>query len=168
MKKIGKGSYSIIFKLIINKKLEVGTLKTTFLSRGFYVYNGSAYGSGGLMSRIKHHVEKKKRRHWHMDYVTSSSKCKILKIIVCKKRNIERRISLEMLEEKDSFIGIPKFGATDDKVSKTHLFLIRANSEEEALKKVKKAYKEIGVKKIYTYLPSFFAIYTNRSANLLL
>lgn len=168
MKEIGKGSYSIIFKLSNDEKLEIGALRTIFLNRGFYVYNGSAYGAGGLRSRIKHHVEKKKRLHWHIDYVTSSGKCKILKVIACKKRNLERSASLEMLEEKESFVGIPRFGATDDKAAKTHLFLIRANSEEEALKRVKKVYKKIGVKKIYVYLPSFFAMYTKRSANLLL
>ncbi|MGB9806058.1 MAG: GIY-YIG nuclease family protein [Thermoproteota archaeon] len=167
MKEIGKGSYSIILKLNSNKKLKVGALKTIFLSRGFYVYNGSAYGVGGLLSRIKHHLEKRKRLHWHIDYLTSNSECKVLRIIVCKKRNLERDVSLEMLKERE-FIGIPKFGSTDDKVAKTHLFLIKANSEGEALKKVEKVYKKIGIRKIYAYLPSFFAMYTKRSANLLL
>ncbi|MCI4439290.1 DUF123 domain-containing protein [archaeon] len=157
MREIGKGSYSIILKLNSNKKLKVGALKTIFLSRGFYVYNGSAYSVGGLASRIKHHLKKRKKLHWHIDYLTSCGKCKVLRIIVCKKRNLERDVSLEMLKEQE-FIGIPKFGSTDDKVAKTHLFLIRANSEIEALEKVKKVYKKIGVKKIYTYLPSFFAI----------
>lgn len=168
MKEIGKGSYSIILKLNHDQKLKVGSLKTILLRKGFYVYNGSAYGSGGLASRIKHHVKKRKRLHWHIDYVTTSDECKILRVITCKRKNLERSVSLEMLKGKD-FVGIPKFGSTDDKIAKTHLFLIKANSEKEALEKVKRVYKKIGVKKVLCfYLPSFFAIYTKRSANLLL
>lgn len=167
MKKIDRSSYSIILRLNSNKKLEVGSLGTIFLVKGFYVYNGSAYGTGGLASRIKHHVKKRKKLHWHIDYLTSDNECKILRVIAFKKRNLERKVSLEMLRERE-FVGIPKFGSTDDKIARTHLFLISAKSEKEALEKVKKVYKKIGIRRVYTYLPSFFAMYTKRSANLLL
>ena len=39
------------------------------LERGFYVYVGSAFGSGGLRARIAHHGRRARRPRWHIDYL---------------------------------------------------------------------------------------------------
>jgi Uri superfamily endonuclease len=155
---LDKCSYSIIIRLNKDKEIKVGSLKMIHLVEGFYVYNGSAYGSGGLVSRIKHHLKKRKKLHWHIDYVTSSHNCNVLQVVACKERNLEKRISLAMLADKN-FSEIPKFGATDDAIVKSHFFLIKANSKRDAIRKVKKVYKKTKKKnEVTTYLPSFFAI----------
>ena len=36
---------------------------------GWYVYCGSAFGSGGLRARLGRHAASEKKLHWHVDYL---------------------------------------------------------------------------------------------------
>ncbi|MGE5222853.1 MAG: GIY-YIG nuclease family protein [Omnitrophica WOR_2 bacterium] len=36
---------------------------------GTYIYIGSAFGPGGLKSRISHHRKPSTVKHWHIDYI---------------------------------------------------------------------------------------------------
>ncbi|MFN3332972.1 MAG: GIY-YIG nuclease family protein, partial [Caldilinea sp.] len=36
---------------------------------GWYLYVGSALGSGGLRGRLRHHLRVVRRPHWHIDYL---------------------------------------------------------------------------------------------------
>lgn len=40
------------------------------LSRGCYVYAGSAYGPGGVRARCRRHLLQRDVRHWHIDWLT--------------------------------------------------------------------------------------------------
>jgi Uri superfamily endonuclease len=39
------------------------------LSRGWYLYVGSAFGPGGVAARCDHHRRLATRPHWHIDYL---------------------------------------------------------------------------------------------------
>lgn len=39
------------------------------IAPGYYVYLGSAFGSGGLQARLGHHRRGSPRPHWHIDYL---------------------------------------------------------------------------------------------------
>jgi Uri superfamily endonuclease len=39
------------------------------LQQGYYVYIGSALGSGGVRGRLGHHMQPAERPHWHIDYL---------------------------------------------------------------------------------------------------
>ena len=39
------------------------------LSKGWYVYVGSAFGPGGLAPRVSRHLRCHKTRHWHIDHL---------------------------------------------------------------------------------------------------
>jgi Uri superfamily endonuclease len=39
----------------------------------FYMYLGSAFGSGGLQARLKHHLQPVRSAHWHIDYLRSAA-----------------------------------------------------------------------------------------------
>jgi Uri superfamily endonuclease len=49
-----------------------GRLGEFRLAPGYYVYVGSAHGSGGLRARIGRHLRRDKRRHWHIDALTNA------------------------------------------------------------------------------------------------
>lgn len=65
----GKGTYVIVLYLDKCKWIQIGKLGQFKFKKGYYAYVGSAFGPGGLNSRIKHHIEPKKRYHWHIDYL---------------------------------------------------------------------------------------------------
>ncbi len=70
----GKGTYIIVLYLNKNKKIQIGKLGQFKFKKGYYAYVGSAFGPGGLKSRIKHHIEPKKSYHWHIDYLKPAVK----------------------------------------------------------------------------------------------
>ena len=71
---LGKGTYVFILYLrrkkrfIVGRSKKFGSFHKTFQT-GYYAYVGSAFGPGGLSSRIKRHLVKDKRLVWHIDYL---------------------------------------------------------------------------------------------------
>lgn len=63
------GSYALILSCCKESKIKVGRLGRMRLQRGFYMYVGSALGSGGLHARIAHHQGRSVQPHWHIDYL---------------------------------------------------------------------------------------------------
>ncbi len=70
----GKGSYIIVLSLDKSQRIQIGKLGQFNFKKGYYAYVGSAFGSGGLKSRIKHHINPKKSYHWHIDYLNPAVK----------------------------------------------------------------------------------------------
>lgn len=67
----GRGTYIIILHLNNGKNIQIGKLGQFRFKKGNYAYVGSAFGPGGLKSRIKHHILPKKSYHWHIDYLNA-------------------------------------------------------------------------------------------------
>ena len=63
------GGYVIIGMLPQITEIQVGRLGLFNLERGWYLYCGSAHGSGGLHSRVTRHVRSEKKLFWHFDYL---------------------------------------------------------------------------------------------------
>ena len=63
------GSYILLLYLPLNITLTVGRLGTFDFPAGWYAYVGSAFGAGGLVGRIKHHLQPLENPHWHIDYL---------------------------------------------------------------------------------------------------
>jgi Uri superfamily endonuclease len=49
-----------------------------FFNSGYWIYVGSAFGPGGLRSRLSHHLKPSHRPHWHLDYI-KNARCSRLK-----------------------------------------------------------------------------------------
>lgn len=64
-----KGAYAIGFRLKHNRNIQVGSLGRLAFRAGDYFYFGNAYGGGGLASRLKRHIIRDKKKHWHFDYI---------------------------------------------------------------------------------------------------
>ncbi len=84
------------------------------LERGFYIYVGSAFGAGGLTSRLHRHIRKQKKKHWHIDQVTMSKASDILGIAVSINQKKECEI-YQTINKLNEFSPIQGFGNSDCK-----------------------------------------------------
>jgi len=124
-----KGSYSLLIRLEEDCKKEVGALGKIRFSEGFYVYNGSAFGPGGL-KRVERHRRKSEAEsgcHWHIDYLLTSTKTEVVEVFTKEASNHECSFSKEMMGK---FGFIDDFGCSDCGCS-SHLFYSEGRSDLE-------------------------------------
>ncbi len=114
-----KGTYILILHLKRNHQITIGKLGAISFDKGYYAYVGSAFGSGGLKSRIKHHRQAPKTRlHWHIDYLREATELKQVWVSDHEEHlehewaSILREIAIK---------PIPNFGCSDCKCE-SHLF----------------------------------------------
>ncbi|MBY9001934.1 MAG: GIY-YIG nuclease family protein [Candidatus Heimdallarchaeota archaeon] len=94
------------------------------IEEGYYLYVGSAYGSGGLASRLHRHLRKKKKNHWHIDKITTSTKTSINGILVLAEQKVECTLS-KILSGIENVIAIKEFGNSDCKKNcMSHFFRV--------------------------------------------
>ncbi len=65
------GTYALILENKKNQNIQVGKLGIFPFPTGWYVYTGSAFGPGGLASRVGRHFKLEKKRRWHIDYLST-------------------------------------------------------------------------------------------------
>ena len=63
-----KGSYVLTLHLEHSTIVRVGKLGVFRFSPGLYLYFGSALS--GVEHRVRRHLRRRKKRHWHIDYFT--------------------------------------------------------------------------------------------------
>jgi Uri superfamily endonuclease len=63
------GSYALLMGNPATASLTVGRLGRVNFPAGYYVYFGSAKGSGGIRGRVGRHLRSEKKPHWHIDGV---------------------------------------------------------------------------------------------------
>jgi Uri superfamily endonuclease len=73
---INRGVYALVGHLVSDHTIRIGKLGNCNVGKGYYAYIGSASGPGGLSARIKHHLRRTDRPHWHIDYLKPVSKIK--------------------------------------------------------------------------------------------
>ena len=78
-------SYQLFIKVNKDIDLKVGKLGRFIFSIGSYVYTGSA--KKNLDKRIERHLSKKKKLHWHIDYLLNNDAVQIIECILNKKTN---------------------------------------------------------------------------------
>ncbi len=78
-----------IYILEIENKVDFQLLTKRFdvilLKKGFYYYVGSAQKN--LQSRIKRHISKSKKIHWHIDNITTQKQTNISRIFIIPEAN---------------------------------------------------------------------------------
>lgn len=136
-----KGVYCLIFKCK-GCNLDAGRIKDIEFRPGYYIYVGSALGSGGL-KRLKRHVllslTNDKIPRWHVDYLSVSSAFRLICVVYAfSEDSMECMIAKKLYE---SFgIYIKYFGSGD---CKCHSHLYYGNSNP--LKKVEIAFSEMDI-----------------------
>jgi Uri superfamily endonuclease len=124
-----KGSYCIIIK-ISKPFYEKISNKTINFKKGYYVYIGSALNS--IEKRIERHLKRKKKKHWHIDYLLEKRNVEINEIFFKESKTKEEcEIAKKILE-----IGEPikNFGSSDCNCI-SHLIKINKNKIKNLLKK---------------------------------
>ena len=66
------GTYILLINLPQTQKIKPGNLPEADYSKGIYLYVGRAMR--GLRARIKRHIRKQKKLHWHIDYLLQKAK----------------------------------------------------------------------------------------------
>lgn len=68
-----RGTYALLIFVRSSTTLKIGMLGKIHLQPGYYIYVGSALGSGGVPGRVKRHLRSstQKRSHWHVDALTA-------------------------------------------------------------------------------------------------
>ena len=117
-----KGSYSLIIKA--PEKVEVGALGLKNFESDYVVYNGSAFGPGGL-KRVFRHFSSDKKIHWHIDYLLQKGELEAALIFP------DRDLECELSDKMDR--PVQGFGSSDCNCN-SHLF--EFESFESAFRKI--------------------------------
>lgn len=124
---MGKGTYMLILLLEQDKNITVGRgghSSCILFRSGYYAYVGSAYGSGGLRSRIKRHLIKDKKCVWHIDYLRKEAVPIEVWVDVHDKK--QEKIWADALINMKGSHPVENFGNTDDRKTRTHLCYFNA------------------------------------------
>ncbi len=111
---MNKGTYMILIEVPDDLKLKKP--KEMILKKGYYIYVGSAMNS--LTGRLKRHLVRDKKLHWHVDQLTSFGE--VVLILAFPNSRSEREISEYLSSQLDC---VPGFGSTDLPV-KSNLFRV--------------------------------------------
>ena len=118
-----KGTYLLFIKVIEPIEITIKG-KSFFLNEGYYIYIGSAFGAGGLSSRLHRHFRKIKKKHWHIDQITTSNFSEIIGIGVLLKQRVECELS-KIIGDIEKIVSIAGFGNSDcEKKCISHFFRV--------------------------------------------
>ena len=114
------GTYVLLLHLPVEKTITVGKLGTFDFLAGWYTYIGSAFGPGGLLGRIKHHLQPTEKPHWHIDYLRREAHLYEIWLSPDTIQREEDWVDL-MIDIPGATALIDGFGASDSR-QETHLF----------------------------------------------
>ena len=118
----GKGAYILAVRLAETIHLALPGLAGCRLRPGWYVYAGSANGSGGIRARVRRHFRGGKKMHWHIDRLTANAPDMAALAVTggneC--RLVERLLGCGRF--KTALTG---FGSTDCRTCESHLLGLR-------------------------------------------
>jgi endonuclease-3 len=111
-----KGAYQLVLRLTRAQTITVGKkLGDQFFPAGYYVYTGSAMGSGGMAPRVRRHLDKTKTtRHWHIDYLTTHPELEVVDVIRRPAATREEcQINQATAAMPGASVPVPGFGNAD-------------------------------------------------------
>lgn len=89
------------------------------LEPGYYIYVGSAFGPGGVRSRVRRHFQKTKHHRWHIDYLREFT-APVAAWYSHNRERLEHRWARD-LEQAAEMVGVAGFGCSDCRC-RSHLF----------------------------------------------
>lgn len=124
-----KGIYALILRLTEPKEIRIGALGIISFKPGYYIYAGSALGSGGL-SRVSRHIrfyrERYRKAKWHIDYLMEEA---VLEKTICAETGDRLECILAAGISGDC---VENFGCSDCDCN-SHLFFREKEPTEEIL-----------------------------------
>ncbi len=137
--KAQSGTYAVILGAKEQKQIQIGRLRLLDIKIGYYIYIGSAFGPGGIKARVSRHFRKKKA-HWHIDYLTESIKLQAAWLSYNGDRL--EHIWANLLENNNDYSSIKGFGCSDCKCY-SHLFYTKTKPSFKEFAKITKIYLDI-------------------------
>jgi Uri superfamily endonuclease len=112
----------LIINLKQKRKIRVGKLGAALFPKGTYVYTGSAMN--GLAARLRRHLSRKKKLHWHIDYLLALPEARIEKILCYRPAaGQECRQNQRIAALAGASVMLRHFGASDRHSScASHIF----------------------------------------------
>ena len=128
-----KGDYALLIYLADERRLQIGALGVFDFPAGYYVYVGSARGSGGLRARVGRHLRPPgaKPRRWHIDWLLAAAAGVDVFSLVGEERQ-ECAWAAAMQQTPGAQIVAPGFGASDCSCP-AHLIYLPQRPELETL-----------------------------------
>jgi Uri superfamily endonuclease len=120
------GTYALILKSETYASMQVGRLGELELRPGYYIYIGSAFGSGGVKARVERHWQVGKRKHWHIDYLREH--VTPIKAWISYEADHLEHLWAQTLYDTSEFSPIQGFGCSDCKCF-SHLFHTSTNPD---------------------------------------
>ncbi len=112
------GAYAIEFRLPTPLAITLAGRDRGPLPAGRYVYCGGARGPGGLRARLGRHLSGPRRRHWHVDQLTTATPVVDWWVEV---GGHECELVRRLATAADADYPIPGFGASDCRQCRAHL-----------------------------------------------
>ncbi len=98
-------SYQLLFDLLNPSLVSVGRLGEIAFHAGSYVYTGSSRRY--IRKRILRHLSRRKKLHWHIDYLLANPRVRMSGIV------LSETSECELNRRTAGRIIVPRFGATD-------------------------------------------------------
>ena len=137
-----RGTYTLLLACKRPFNLRIGKLGLTKVEKGYYLYTGSALGTGAvsLEQRIARHRRRDKRVKWHVDYLTVHREITVVNVI-CTEINerLECQINQQIMSNLNGEPIIRRAGASDCKCS-GHLLSVRLLDSKAIMSKLKQIY----------------------------
>ena len=113
------GTYALILKCTLRATIQVGQRLQIALKPGYYIYVGSAFGPGGVQSRVARHCRRAKPKHWHIDYLREY--CNPFLVLCCYALRRLEHLWAEAFQNIERTVVVKGFGCSDCKCA-SHLF----------------------------------------------
>ena len=126
-----KGTYALVLQLERQEEITIGKLGTFAFPAGYYLYVGSALGSGGLEVRLARHRRRDKKLHWHIDYLLEYAQL----VEVWSAASTEKLECLWAQAARQlpgSETPVPGFGSSDCRCPSHLIYLVGKPSYEES------------------------------------
>lgn len=120
------GTYVLLLRLDDPISLQIGKLGQFEFVEGLYAYVGSAHGPGKLRARLARHLRAEKKRHWHIDYLTT---CAAIPAIWWKPslERLECQWARSLAALPGVTMPVSRFGSSDC-MCDSHLFALSPES----------------------------------------
>ena len=107
-----KGTYIVVTEAKRGFCCQVGKLGKLTGHAGFYLYVGSALGSGGINARVNHHLQISRHPRWHFDYLRPFVVPRRI-WYCCSSIRYEHQWAAVLAALPGAELPLVKFGATD-------------------------------------------------------
>jgi Uri superfamily endonuclease len=127
------GTYLLLLECNNEAELSIGKFGRMNTEPGYYLYVGSAFGPGGIRSRINHHMRRAGRPHWHIDYLRTVA---VLVNAWCVYGyRYEHEWSRSLSKSEAATVPLKGFGSSDCECA-THLFYFKSKPVKVELEKM--------------------------------